>query len=71
MHACIALIEELLMKSCYIWRRISLLAEVVSKCLMVLYGVEKKQLCIKQSCALALFYDFLFDSYEAETSLRS
>ena len=71
MHACIALIKKLLVKSCYIWRRISLLLKVVPKCLMVLHRVEKKQLWIKQSCALALFYDFHFDSYQADTSLRS
>lgn len=71
MHACIALIKKLLVKSCYIWRGISLLLEVVPKCLMVLHRVEKKQLWIKQSCALALFYDFHFDSYQADTSLRS
>ena len=71
MHACIALIKKLLVKSCYIWRRISLLLKVVPKCLMVLHRVKKKQLWIKQSCALALFYDFHFDSYQADTSLRS
>ena len=71
MHACIALIEKLLVKGCYLWRGISLLLEVVPKCLMVLHRVEKKQLWIKQSCALALFYDFHFDSYQADTSLRS
>ena len=71
MHACIALIKKLLVKSCYIWRGISLLLEVVPKCLMVLHRVEKKQLWIKQSCALALFYDFHFESYQADTSLRS
>ena len=71
MHACIALIKKLLVKSCYIWRRISLLLKVVPKCLMVLHQVEKKQLWIKQSSALALFYDFHFDSYQADTSLKS
>lgn len=71
MHACIALIKKLLVKSCYIWRRISLLLKVVPKCLMVLHRVEKKQLWIKQSSALALFYDFHFDSYQADTSLKS
>ena len=71
MHACIALIKKLLVKSCYIWRRISLLLKVVPKCLMVLHRVEKKQLWIKQSSALALFYDFHFYSYQADTSLKS
>ena len=71
MHACIALIKKLLVKGCYLRRGISLLLEVVPKCLMVLHRVEKKQLWIKQSCALALFYDFHFDSYQADTSLRS
>ena len=71
MHACIALIKKLLVKSCYIWRRISLSLKVVPKCLMVLHRVEKKQLWIKQSSALALFYDFHFDSYQADTSLKS
>ena len=48
MHACIALIKKLL-EGCYIWIGISLLLEVVPKCLMVLHRVKKKKAVVNQT----------------------